>query len=75
MRIAFIYALLIGIAAMPIPGPAQTASAKPPAGMASPKPAPVDELFGRFEQSVLEIENRLAAIALKNDLQLRTPDE
>jgi hypothetical protein len=64
----------MGIAVMPIPVTAQSASAKPPAGTASPKPAPVDELFGRFEQSVLEIENRLGAVALKTDLQLRTPD-
>lgn len=75
MRTAVMYALLLGIAFGPIPAPAQTASAKPPAGTASSKPAPVDELFGRYGQSVLEIENRLGAIALKSDLQLRTPDE
>lgn len=74
MRKLLLYAAFFAITASPIATLAQTASAKPPAGTASPKLAPVDELFGRYGESVLEIQNRIAAIGIKNDLQMRLPE-
>lgn len=73
MRRLLLYAALFGIMASPIATLAQTASAKPPAGTASPKLAPVDEVFGRYGESVLEIQNRIAAIGIKDDVQMRMP--
>lgn len=73
MRVVFIGTLLFGIAMAPISVPAQTVSAKPPAGTASPKLAPVDEVFGRYGQSVLEIRNRISEVAFKSDPEIRTP--
>lgn len=73
MRKLLMYAAFFAITASPIATLAQTASAKPPAGTASPKLAPVDELFGRYGESVLEIQNRVAAIDVKDDVQMRLP--
>lgn len=73
MRKLLLYAAFLAITASPIATLPQTASAKPPAGTASPKLAPVDELFGRYGESVLEIQNRIAAINVKDDVQLRMP--
>src|SRR6185437_15256827 len=73
MRKLLLYAAFLAITASPIATLAQTASAKPPAGTASPKLAPVDELFGRYGESVLEIQNRIGAIGIKNDAQMRMP--
>jgi hypothetical protein len=71
MRTALTCAALFAFAAAPLGAPAQTVSAKPPAGTASPKLAPMDELFGRYGQSVFEIENRLATIDRRDDTAVR----
>jgi hypothetical protein len=72
MRTALTCAALFAFVTAPLGAPAQTASAKPPAGTASPKLAPMDELFGRYGQSVFEIENRIATIDRRDDAEIRS---
>ncbi len=47
---------------------------KPAAALNLKALAPVDEYFGQFDQSVLEVRNRMAALDLKSDAEMATSD-